>query len=437
MDALRAQRLPSDRDAAHPPRARVALDAFDPIEVLLPRVLAARYGSVRRDVDMVVGRLRGRRPALFRSRGPLATEPSASPSPVRREDASALAVRRMRIDQLVRETPDALTLVLTDPSGAPVAFVPGQFLTVQLVLDGERVRRAYSISSCALETARVSITVKRVPGGRVSNYLNDRVREGDELEVLGPSGVFTLRPDPAARRHLVLVGGGSGITPLMSIARTALAVEPDTRVALVYGNRSLADVIFREAIDALVIAHPQRFEVRHVLSSPPEGWKGGMGVLDGPMLLAQLASLATPPGPEADYYVCGPEPMMAAVRSALRESLGVAAAHIHEERFSNPAGRKRPATAEGSVHVVSVYARGAAREVSVGPGRTILEACVAAGIELPYSCAMGGCGACKVRLISGEVTMEEPNCLSPDERAQGLVLACIAHPRSPASVEAV
>jgi ferredoxin-NADP reductase len=269
----------------------------------------------------------------------------------------------------------------------------------------------------------------------VSRHLVGHAHEGDAIDVLGPSGAFTPAPARGARL-LVLVGGGSGITPLSSIARTLLASEPETRIALVYGNVALEDVIFKESLDALAGEHPgapHRFRVRHVLEQPPPGWTGGTGRLDGAALARELDALDDPDLPGAEYFLCGPAPMMAANRACL-EQRGVAPSRIREERFVS-AHAVPGAPASTKAHEVTLRMRGGERRVIVGGGRTILETALDAAVDMPFSCAVGGCGTCRVRLAAGSVAMDEPNCLSADERAAGYVLACVSRPTSPCTLE--
>jgi ferredoxin-NADP reductase len=375
----------------------------------------ARLRSLRRDLAAVA--------ATFTARPRPPVAPTSSP-------ASSLAPRHLRIARIVRETADAVSLVLEDPTGAPIPFSPGQFFTLHVPVGGEIHKRAYSASSTALDAARVAVTVKRVASGRVSRHLVGHAHEGDVIDVLGPSGSFT--PAPAqGPRLLVLVGGGSGITPLSSIARTLLASEPETRVALVYGNFALEDVIFKDSLDVLVGEHahvPNRFRVRHVLEQPPPGWIGGTGRLDGPALERELDALADPDLLGAEYFLCGPAPMMAAARSCL-EQRGVASSRIREERFVS-AHALPGARASTEAHEVILRLRDDERRVVVAGGRTILETALDAAIDMPFSCTVGGCGTCRVRLAAGSVTMDEPNCLSAEERAAGYVLACVSRPTS-------
>jgi ring-1,2-phenylacetyl-CoA epoxidase subunit PaaE len=385
---------------------------------------------------MLVRRGTGRRVPTFTSRAPgTRTRPRADAVPsAGARTASLFAPRTVRVARVVRETRDAVTLVLEDPTTAPLHFEAGQFFTLLVPIGDEVLRRAYSASSDARDTDRIAVTVKRVTGGIVSNYLNDETRAGDLLQVLGPSGSFTL--GQGRERHLILLAGGSGITPMMSILRTVLGSTSDaadtTRISLLYGNRSEADVIFRDALDQLAETYAPRLTLRHVLSDPTPSWDGAVGILDEPGVRAALASLPEP-GADALFFVCGPEPMMRAAREVLR-ARRVPDARIFEERFNMPHAPARSAVQEGP-QVLTIRANGAgAREVYVAQDQTLLEAGLSAGVPLDYSCAMGGCGACKVRLCEGEVEMEEPNCLSAAERADGYVLACVSRLRSAATI---
>lgn len=399
----------------------------------------ARLDTIRRDLRTIASDLTGRgRAPSFTLRTPSARHllASAGAAPSAR---ALLAPRPLRITRVVRETADCISVFISDPQGRRIAFVPGQFFTVLVPVGGEVLRRAYSISSMPDPdgaAAEVSITIKRLPGGRASNHLNDHAREGDLLEILGPSGSFTAAPDAEGRRHVVLIGGGSGVTPLMSIARTLLAREPQSHVSLVYGNRREEDILFRAALDALATEYPDRFTRRFVLDAPPPGWTGGAGMLDQGNILRELSALPQPPelGPDAtEYYVCGPEGMMAAAREALL-ARGVPTSRIREERFSAPARRAAP-PASDTPQTVTIRLDGAERKVVALAGQTLLEAGLAGALPMPYSCSMGGCGACKVKLVAGSVASEEPNCLRDEERGEGFVLACVSRPSSACAVE--
>lgn len=397
----------------------------------LPRSLRARLAGLGRDLHMIREGLAGRQPSPVEIRPRKARHAA--------QNVAALAPRTLRVKEVVRETAAAVTLHLVDESGAPFAFEAGQFLTLLLPLgpNGELVRRAYSASSSpsGSDGAAIAITSKRVAGGRVSNYLNDEARAGMSIQVLGPSGNFTPLPRAEKRRHVVLLGGGSGITPLMSIAETLLHVETASRVSLIYGNRRHEDIIFFDRLAALSARHADRFVVRHVLAEPPEGFACGVGLLDEAVLESELAALAASASPAlpSEYYVCGPEPMMAAARGTLKKR-GVDPRHIFEERFATLRyGDEKPNLAPQPMEL----RRGgqAPRSLTVLAGETLLDAGLRDGAALPFSCAMGGCGACKGRLVTGDVVMPEPNCLSAAERQAGYILCCVARPTSPVSVE--
>lgn len=405
-----------------------ALDLFTRLTKLTDRrSLSERRSRWYHDARMVFEGLNGRSPAPFTRRPGLWR---GAPSPV----APGLQPRLLRVESIVHETPDAVSLTLLDPTGVPVLFEPGQFVTLLFDLDGETHRRAYSASNTpetATPVGSVRVTVKRLAGGRVSNHIHSQLRPGDVLRTFGPSGSFVL--EASSEDSLVLIAGGSGVTPMISLARAALARSSARRVTLLDGNRSESDIIFRDELSSLAAEHPSRFTLRHVLASPPPGWSGGHGILDQPTLQTALAQLDADL-PTSAFYLCGPEPMMDAARATLRAA-GVSAERIHEERFSQPhlrAGSNTPWLPQK----LTVRRSLALAQTEVAAGATLLESALAAGVDMPFSCTMGGCGACKMKLTDGAVTMEEPNCLTAAERADGMILTCVARPNSAVVVEA-
>ncbi len=379
--------------------------------------------ALRRDVRMVVDGLLGRNPPA------VIVRPPSPVYPVVREAGSAARARSLEVVEVRRETPDALSLVLRDPAGLAIGFLPGQFFTVLVATEpgAEPLRRAYSASSSHLVTDTVTLTVKRIADGRVSSYLHAHAAPGMRLQVLGPSGEFTLVPEPTAGRHVVAIAGGSGITPIMSILRALLAGEPGSTATLLYGNRDAASIIFAAELDGLTATG--RLAVRHVLEDPAGRPGATAGRLDAATVTAGLHDV--PAG--AAHYVCGPEAMMAEARVALT-ARAVPPALIREERFTAPA--RRAASSTDTAQPVTIRRGGVSLDVIVAPGATILDAGLAAGVPLKLSCAMGGCGACAVTLTAGEVAMDEPNCLTDLERARGTILACCARPLGPCTVEA-
>ncbi|SDF74556.1 hypothetical protein SAMN05216553_10371 [Lentzea fradiae] len=301
-------------------------------------------------------------------------------------------VREVRVAEVRRETPSAVTLVLED--GAPFDFLPGQFFT--LVSDETGLRRAYSASSAP--GPRLEVTVKRV--GRFSEHAHS-LAVGDRLSLRGPSGSFRLVPGA----DVAMVAAGSGITPMMSMIRTLLAERSEFKIALLYSNRTTEETIFAAELDALAHQHPGRLSVMHVVTSRD-------GRLDASGVRQWAAGLGWP---DARFYLCGPEPLMDAARQALEE-LGVPDDRVHAEHYvSAPAAAASTAPQRMLVESDGQQVGTAVVE----PGQTLLDAGLAAGLPLPYSCTVGSCGDCVVRLRAGKVTAEEPG---------GLVRTCSSAP---------
>lgn len=368
-----------------------------------------RLAELVRDIDTLLGRRRA--PPVIRSSPPrLATAPSS---------------RWLTVREVIRETADAVSLVFA-PDLEP--WRAGQFLTVHVPTAQGTLRRAYSLCTVASDPRGPAIAVKRIPGGRASTHLVEHARPGMRLEVRGPSGQFTL-PERvgAAPRSLLLVGGGSGITPLIALAEEALASGDE--VAFLYGNRAREDIIFAARLEGLTVASRGRLRVRHVLERPPSDWHGGVGRLDPATALAELGALTTRP-PDV-VMSCGPEPMMAAVRDACR-ALALAD-RLREERFIS-LGEQRARELPTTPQRLRYHLGGRVHEVLARPGTTLLEAGLAAGLAMPSSCTMGGCGACRVR-ARGELVHDTPNALDADEQAAGYAFACIARPLGPCDIE--
>jgi ferredoxin-NADP reductase len=333
--------------------------------------------------------------------------------------------RDLELVAVARPTSDAVTLVFRNPPDAPVTFRPGQYLTLVVAQGGESLHRAYSLCSDPADREHLAVTVKRVAGGRLSNLLNDTAAVGQRYRVLGPSGRFGTTPRQNAARRVVLVAAGAGVTPLFSIAQALAAGEPLSRIELVCGNRRVADILFRPELEHLAAAHPN-LRVTHALTRAPRGWRGARGRLAGERLAALV-----PVDPAAEYYVCGPEGMMQGVVAYLRAA-GVPAGHVFVERFVRQDAAAHGGT--GAVHEVRFARRGIV--LRVPDTKTLLEASLEAGLALAFSCTMGGCAACKVRVLEGELDQEEPNCLTAEEAARGGRLACVGRPRSALVVDA-
>ena len=232
---------------------------------------------------------------------------------------------------------------------------------------------------------------------------------------------------------MVIIAGGSGITPIMSILETVLRLETGSRVTLIYGNRGWDDVIFRDRLATLCDEFGERLIVDHVLERPPQNWSAGQGLLTGDVLEARLQAFGIQDDGLIRYFLCGPTPMMEAAREALQQR-GVHANRIAEEHFNSHEARSGDVGSD-KTELVVVSKAGRDHGIQVEPGQTILEAALAAGIDMPFSCAMGGCGACRVHRTEGAIQMEEPNCLSRAEQEQGYVLTCVGRPLTRGKIE--
>ncbi|UYZ63671.1 ferredoxin--NADP reductase [Hymenobacter weizhouensis] len=353
----------------------------------------------------------------------------------------------LTVVELTQETPDAVTIHFERHDRQAVSCLPGQFLTLILPCGpgGKKERRAYSLSSTPSEAPRLAVTVKRVAGGLMSNYLLDTVQVGQQLEVMAPIGNFTLTPQPGAARSVVLVGAGSGITPLMSMLKAVLREEPQSQVLLVYGNRNEESVIFAEQLRRLEQQYAGRLQVEHVYSQPkgPVTAHQHTGRLNRTMLLRILEQRHSFPPAQAEYYLCGPEGMMLEAQAAL-ELLGVPASRIRRESFVAAAEATETAAAQPHGHgdvsaattdegasltrTVTIHYEGAEYQFAVEPNQTILEAALDQDIDLPYSCQAGLCTACRGKCLSGKVHLDEREGLSDAEMNQGYVLTCVGHP---------
>jgi ring-1,2-phenylacetyl-CoA epoxidase subunit PaaE len=419
---LRGDRQRTFSTPSRPPERAADLADVDPIFHALPSMLRAPYTLLRGDLGMLARDFRGER-----------TSP-VHPRPARKLERKAitLAPRQLEIVERIDETADAFTLVLREPSGAPFSFDAGQFLTLHVSIDGVIHKRAYSLCSVPGEVT-AAITIKRIAGGLVSEHLHRSARAGASIDVLGPSGHFVASPSSEPRR-LVFFAGGSGITPVIALLETALLREPTANVTLVYGNRARADVIFFSRLASLVARHGDRLSLIHV-------WEEGgerTGRLDEPTVAGLLEELALH-GESAEHFVCGPLPMMDAVQKVLL-ARGVDPRRIHQERFQSPGvltvGRPLPTEPV----IVTLSWRGEGRRgqqvpLTVLPNQTVLEAALANGVSLPFSCSMGGCAACACSLVEGEMALEEPNCLTDAERQDRKVLTCVGRPLGPVTLE--
>ena len=335
----------------------------------------------------------------------------------------------LTVTKVVKETADAISIVFAQPE-PKFEYKSGQFLTLIADINGKSIRRAYSLSSSPFTDDNLVVTIKRVDGGLMSNYLNDNVKAGDKMNVMEPMGNFTTEFNPANKRHIIMFGGGSGITPLMSHAKSALTQEPNSIVSLIYANRDINSIIFKEAFQDLTIKYEGRFRVIHILDNAPLEWQGPSGLLNHEMLTDLFERIPNWGIGQTTYIMCGPEGMMNNVETLLAQQ-NIPAEKVFKESFV--AGTINKEDESGSSdeiqeRTVTILYDDEEFEVKVSPKKAILDAALDMEIDLPYSCQSGLCTACRGKCTSGSVKMDEEEGLSKAEIEEGYVLPCVAHP---------
>ncbi len=338
---------------------------------------------------------------------------------------------KVKVQNRISETPDAYTLIFDQHPAFPKNYLPGQFLTIKADIGGENLRRAYSLSSSPACDDCMAVTIKKIPDGKMSNWLETHGLAGDELEIMPPTGNFVFQPHGSRKRWFMLYAAGSGITPIFSILKSILCLEQQSFVSLMYGNRTESDIIFKKELDEWLVRYPSRLKVLHTLSQPGENWFGETGRIGEELIMHTLESLKpVSPFEETHVFMCGPQAMMDTIGQIVH-SQGVKKENIHRESFfASPA--EASAIPEGSLPLserkVTIHLDGDVFEVTVSPKTTILEAALDQDIDMPYSCQSGLCTACRGKCTSGSVHMDEREGLSDDELAEGYVLTCVGHP---------
>jgi ring-1,2-phenylacetyl-CoA epoxidase subunit PaaE len=342
---------------------------------------------------------------------------------------------RLRIADVIDETADARSIRFDLPEELreSFAFRPGQHLTLKADIAGEDVRRNYSLC-VAPQEGELKVTVKRIAGGAFSNWANDNLKPGDTIEVMPPHGSFTWDFRPDAANHYVGFAGGSGITPVLSLLKTALVTEPRSRFTLLYGNRDSQSVIFLEELARLKNRFMDRLQVYHFLAEEAEDIALFNGLLDRTKCDDILTQLVDPKAVDG-FFICGPGPMMDAAEAAI-EAHGVPRERIHVERFT--AGRPSAALA-AQMQALQSQAQGAAMLVTLDGRKrrvpfdaaagNILDSARLAGLPAPYACKAGVCATCRARVVSGQVEMAARYGLTDEEVASGYVLTCQSVPK--------
>ena len=328
----------------------------------------------------------------------------------------------LKIKEVVHETADAISIHFEQPGTEQVEYKAGQFFTIIANINGKEERRAYSVCSSPYVDTHPAVTVKRVEGGLMSNYLNDGLNAGDTLKVMPPIGNFTTEFSSDNSRELILFGGGSGITPLMSIAKSALDQEPNTKVTLVYANRDINSIIFKDTLEKL--ESNDRFSVLHILEKEGEGYATHTGYLSQEIINAVLEESDRS---KVECFICGPTPMMDIAINGL-QTAGIPADKVYKESFVSTASDTSLETDEIIAREVTIIYDDEEYKYIVEPGETILEKGLDEDIDLPFSCQSGLCTACRGKCVSGKVKMDEDEGLSEAEIEEGYVLPCVGHP---------
>ncbi len=340
----------------------------------------------------------------------------------------------LTVSEVANNTADTITITFDIPTHLKNEFDydPGQYLTLEVEINGKKERRAYSMCTSPLTDLQPAVTVKRLPGGLVSNYLNDNIKAGDTIKVLPPYGNFVVNLNESHQKQYIIYGAGSGITPLMSIIKSVLSFEKQSKVALLYGNRNEDSVIFRSELAALQQAHSERFQITHTLSQAQSLWTGETGRID----VEKIKSFAFKYGDnnlQKEYFICGPTDMIVLAVQTLEE-MHIAANNIHKEYFVLP--DKEPdaeiveAVNESGPQKVKVIHENQEYEIEVSPNESILDAALDNDIDAPFSCMAAACATCRAKVLSGKVVMDDREMLSDEEIEEGYVLTCQAHPVS-------
>ena len=347
----------------------------------------------------------------------------------------SIEFHRLKISNVRRETLDAVSIAFAVPTNLRDAytFQPGQHLTLRTERNGEDIRRSYSICT-GLDDGELRVAIKKVEGGAFSTLCNELFKPGDEIDVMTPQGRFGLVPDSANARNYLAIVAGSGITPVLSLLRSILKREPQSRFALIYGNRSTPDIIFKETLEDLKDRFVDRFVVHHVLSREQQDFALFNGRIDGERIRTLVKSFAAPS--DIDHaFLCGPGGLIEEGRRALA-SLGIPAERVHVEYFSTdglpvtprPLVFSKQTDDRPAVAIAHVTFDGSAYDLPIRAGETIIDAGLRAGLELPFSCRGGMCCTCRAKLVSGEVRMDTNYSLEPWEMRAGFVLTCQSHP---------
>lgn len=344
----------------------------------------------------------------------------------------------LAVNDITRETGDTVSVAFAVPDELAdhYKFLPGQYLTLEHEIKGEKVRRSYSLCSSPLD-GELRVAIKKVEGGKFSTYANENLQVGEELRVMTPEGNFKISPTETAQHNYVAFAAGSGITPIFSILKSVMESEPNSTFTLFYGNKTGKTVIFKDQIDGLKNRFMNRLEVHHVLSREDQGSDYLKGRLTGEKC-RQYAEQFFKPADVDHYFLCGPGSMITEVSDTLQD-LGVAREKVMYELFTSPTDNETRTEAkktakkkkDGLISAVTVILDGDETHMEVpADGHSILDSALDAGADVPYACKGAVCCTCRAKVLEGQVEMDMNYALEEDEVEEGFVLTCQSHPRS-------
>lgn len=344
---------------------------------------------------------------------------------------------RLAVKEINKETPDCVSVLFEVPPELKndFQFSQGQSLTMRAIINGEEVRRTYSICSSPLEE-KLKVAIKKVEGGLFSGFANGQLKKGDVLEVMEPVGKFYSALHPAQQKNYVAFAAGSGITPILSLIKTTLATEPASTFTLVYGNKNRGSVIFFEELEGLKNKYMERFTLIHILSREKTDTTLNFGRINTEKLnnLGKLIDYTA----ADEFFLCGPEEMIFCVKDFL-ESAGIDKKKVHFELFTSPGQRKKKRetgslkpenTGPKSSITVKLDGRSFDFDLPFASDISLLDAALKQGADLPYACKGGMCCTCKAKLLEGEVMMDVHWGLEEEEVEKGYILTCQSHPKT-------
>jgi ring-1,2-phenylacetyl-CoA epoxidase subunit PaaE len=338
----------------------------------------------------------------------------------------------LAISEITQETADCVSIAFHIPSDLKdiFSYKQGQYITFKLLVNGEDLRRSYSVCSSPVLNEDLRIAVKKVVGGKGSIFLNTNYKVGDSIEVMPPMGNFHSEMKSSNKKSYILFGGGSGITPMLSIIKTVLVSEPDSKTILLYGNLNESATIFKQQLSDLETANPDKLKVIHVLEKPENSNHPAelTGIMK-PEMVEMLINKYTTFG-DNEYFICGPTPMMQSVEGTLQK-LFVPKHQVHLEYFTAPVAAENTISVDSAVNcTATIILDGDTFTVNIAPGENVLDAAINAGLDAPYACQGGSCCTCRALLTEGKVEMKVNYALLDQEVKEGFVLTCQSIPQT-------